>query len=132
MRRFPLLFVGSLATVFGPSVRASTPTAVAVSSNTVEVHRPVLHRAAEGWRLTGCLAPQRGMWPGAAVHLDIVFLDATGAELAVRTEPLAVGTLRERPRRPRPHARYELALGDLPAGTVRIEVRAHRPTESHH
>ena len=101
------------------------PPVVAVSSSTIAVHRPELRPAAEGWLLAGCVAPQHGTWPQATTHLDIVFLDVAGAELTVRTEPLAATTLRERPRRPRPHARYELALGELPVGTARIEVRAH-------
>jgi hypothetical protein len=131
MIRFLLLLVVTFAPVFGTSVCASMPAVVAVSSNAVEVHRPVLQRTAEGWLLTGCLTPQRGVWPSAATHLDIVFCDAAGAALAMRTKPLAVSTLRDRPRRRRPHARYEFALGELPAGTARIEVRAHRKNESH-
>lgn len=114
----------------GSPASASTPATVAVSSPTVAVHQPELHHSAQGWRLAGCLAPLRGTWPGATTHLDVVFLDAAGAELAVRTAPLAAATLRERPRRPRPHVRYELTLGDLPTGTCRIEVRAHQQTES--
>jgi len=125
-----MFFFVLFALVLVPLAQSATPTVVAVSSKTITVHRPELRPAAEGWRLTGCLTPQRGAWPGATTHLDIVFLDAAGAELTVRTEPLATATLRERPRRPRPHARYEIALGDLPAGTARIEVRAHHQADS--
>lgn len=133
MKTQALLFLaGAAAAILVPTAALAAPAVVAVSSNTVAVHRPELRPAASGWRLAGCLAPQRGAWSQAATHLDIVFLDAAGAELAVRTEPLAASTLRERPRRPRPHARYELALADLPAGTARIEVRAHHQTESQH
>jgi hypothetical protein len=108
------------------------PTVAAVSSRAIAVHQPELRPAAQGWRLAGCLAPQHGAWPQATAHLDIVFLDAAGAELTVRTEPLAPKALRERPRRPRPHARYELVLGELPTGTARIEVRAHHQADSQH
>ncbi len=121
-----------LASVLVPTAQASAPAVAAVSSQSVEVHRPELRPAADGWHLAGCLAPRPGATPRLATHLDVVFLDATGAELAVRTEPLARRELRERPRRPRPHARYELTLGDLPTGTCRIEVRAHHQTESQH
>lgn len=125
-----LLAITAVATLLPAASLGSAPAVVAVSSNTVVVHQPELHPVAEGWCLAGCLAPQRGAWPQATTHLDVVFLDVAGAELAVRTEPVAVSTLRERPRRPRPHARYELALADLPAGTARIEVRAHHQTGS--
>ncbi len=124
------LVIAAVGTVMPVVSAAAASMAVAVSSNTVAVHQPELKNTAQGWRLAGCLAPQRGTRPGATTHLDVAFLDAAGAELAVRTEPLAASLLRERPRRPRPHLRYELTLGALPAGTCRIEVRAHQQTDS--
>ena len=128
MKRIPIFVLIALAPVFGAAAIASAPAVVAVSSNTVAVHRPELRPAAGGWRLAGCVAPQRGAWPRAATHLDIVCLDSAGTELAVRAAPLAAA-LRVRPRRPRPHGRYELAF-DLPPGTARIEVRAHEASIS--
>lgn len=132
MKRILILICIALATVPGATALASAPAVVAVSSRAVAVHRPELQRTPDGWRLVGCLAPQRGVRLRTGTHLDIVFFDAAGAELTVRSEALAVSFLRERPRRPRPHLRYDFVLGELPAGTSRVEVRAHRSSDSQH
>lgn len=132
MKTAAFLFVVVASASALASATAVTPAVVAVSSNTVALHQPELRPAVEGWRLAGCLALQRGAWPQMTTHLDLVFLDADGSELAVRTEALAASALRERPRRPLPHARYDLVLSELPAGTARIEVRAHDHTNHKH
>jgi hypothetical protein len=120
-----------LITILAPlSLFASTatvPEVVGISSATIAVHQPELIRQGEKWRLNGCLAPRSGAAPGVASHLDIVCFDTAGAGLSVATKPVASHTLHERPRKPRPHVRYDLILDAVPPGTVRIEVRAHQP-----
>ncbi len=104
---------------------AAQPEVVPVSSRAVALHRPLLQRASDHWRLTGCLAPQRGMWLRPATHLDVVFLDARGDALATHAVALDLGVLRWRSKSPRPHVRYESLWPELPEGTARIEVQVH-------
>ena len=126
MKTIPQILI--VAAVAATAAFASTPlapTVTAVSSATVEVHQPQLKFEHGAWRLSGCVAPRRGMQSRGALHLDVVTLDASGAWLATTEVPLKAAALRFRPRSPRPHVRYELPLASVSSVTARIEVRVH-------
>lgn len=127
MNTLTFLLVGVVLAA-ATAATASTPPAppvAPVSSATVEVHQPTLKYEHGTWRLSGCVAPRRGVAAQLAAHVDVVSLDASGARLGLVQVPLKAAALRLRPRAPRPHARFELALDSLSPATARIEVRAH-------
>lgn len=126
MKTFKRIFI--LVAVSATAAFASAPPAPAVagvSSSTVEVHQPELKFEDGAWRLSGCVAPRRGAQSRAALHLDVVALDASGVRLASTEVLLKASALRFRSRAPRPHARYDLLLDLISSATARIEVRAH-------
>jgi hypothetical protein len=58
-------------------------------------------------------------------HLDVAFLDASGRMLVQRTTAFTPQRLSTSRRSSFRLGHYGIALDDLPAGTARIEVRAH-------
>ena len=58
-------------------------------------------------------------------HVDLIFLDVLGRELAVDTTGFFPRSLPQAMRLPRPHAYFLVPIPRLPAGTRAIAVRGH-------
>ncbi len=103
---------------------------VAVSSSAVEVHRPRFRMKDGGLKLEACITREFKGETTADSHIDIVYLDASGRQLAQERSDVTPHTLPQTMRMPRPHA-YLLIPVRPPSGTAKIEVRAdesaHRP-----
>ena len=63
--------------------------------------------------------------PTDGSHLHVRFVGAAGATLDEQLVAFSPQHLRRRSRPPHPRAEFAVAVSNLPAGTVRIEVRAH-------
>lgn len=75
--------------------------------------------------LEGYLFRQHKAETTADTHVDIVFLDAAGSELAVDTTSFSPRSLPRPAKGPKPHAYFRVAILRVPEGTRAIEVRAH-------
>lgn len=126
MRNFFLVAVLGLA---GCASVPLPPDAVAVSlvpipSSSVKIHRPRF-RVEEGLlKLEAYALRQFDATTTADTHVDIVFLDASGRQLAVETTHFNPRSLWRSHKMPQPHG-YFLVPVHLPVGTKTIEVRAH-------
>lgn len=111
---------------------ASTPlppeavgvTTAAVSSPSVEIHRPRIIVKDGELRLEAYALMQWKAETTANTHVDVVFLDAGGTALAVETTNFYPRSLPKTMRKPAPHA-YLLYPLRIPARTRTVEVRAH-------
>jgi hypothetical protein len=75
--------------------------------------------------LTGSVVKRTDIKDTAQTHLDVTCYDAAGQVLLLRTmehfEPRQIPAKSSRPN----YATYRVILNSIPAGTARIEVRAH-------
>ena len=97
---------------------------VAVSSTSVEIHRPRLIMKDGELRLEAYAMRQWKAETTADTHVDIVFLNAVGNEIAVETTNFHPRSLPKTTRLPTPHA-YLLMPIRIPYGTRALEARAH-------
>ncbi|AHF89474.1 hypothetical protein OPIT5_03500 [Opitutaceae bacterium TAV5] len=116
------------AGVANPPACGGTPDAILltpVSSRVLNIAQPTLACSENGVVLSGTVTKQPTTQRTTGTHLEVVFLDASGAPLLRQTVAYA-------PRELRPVTRakvkrtgdYTLTLPELPAGTARIQVEA--------
>ena len=97
---------------------------VAVSSTSVEIHRPRLVMKTGELKLEAYAFRQWKAETTANTHVDIVYLNAAGNEIARETTNFHPRSLPASGVRGKPHA-YLLVPIRIPANTRAIEVRAH-------
>lgn len=97
---------------------------IAVSSTSVEIHRPRIIVKKGELVLEAYALLQWKAETTADTHVDVIFLDAAGNTMAVETTNFYPRSLPKTTRRPAPHA-YMLFPLRIPAGTRSVEVRAH-------
>ena len=97
---------------------------VAVSSKSVEIHQPRLIMKEGELRLEAYAMRQWKAETTADTHVDIVFFNAAGSEIAVETTNFHPRSLPRTMRLPGPHA-YLLMPIQIPDGARALEVRAH-------
>lgn len=123
-----VILSGCVAVPLSPD--AASVALVAVSSSAVEVYRPRFRMKEGVLTLEAYVMREFKGETTADSHIDIVYLDASGRQLAQERADVTPHTLPQTTRMPRPHA-YLLFPVRLPSGTARIEVRAdesaHRP-----
>jgi hypothetical protein len=126
-------FLGGCAAVSLPPEIAGVPL-VPVPSKSVAIYQPKLLRTETGLVVDGWVYPQFGITTTAKSHLEVIFFDSAGRELKNQSVSFTPGDLRHRAsHRMQPRGHYQLPVSKLPAGTVRVEVRAHdepRPSQS--
>jgi len=124
-----LFLIGALALASCASVplppEAAGITLVPVPSVAVEIHRPRFRMQEGQLAVEGYVFRQHAAETTADSHIDLVFTDATGRELAVDTTSFYPRSLPKTLRLPQPHAYFLVAVPRLPAGTTTIEVRGH-------
>jgi len=105
---------------------AAAETLVSVPSAAVALYPPKLLATDGRLTLDGHVFRQNAARTTAKSHLDIALFDANGKVLLSETVSFAPRELRAGTSRTMAQpGHYKLPLGELPAGTVRIEVRAH-------
>ncbi len=97
---------------------------VPVSSVSVEIHRPRFKMKNGDLMLEAYALRQWKAETTADTHVDIVFLDGLGKQVAVETANFHPRSLPKTMRLPGPHANFIVSI-QLPAGARAIEVRAH-------
>lgn len=85
--------------------------------------------AAGGLRIRGYVVRRVSADDTSTTHLDAVFFDAEGKELARTTTAFAPAQLPQR-HRLRGVGEFEIPLSLMPPGTVRIEIHAHEEQNS--
>lgn len=96
------------------------------SSAAVDLARPSLSTEPGGaFVVTGYLSRKRGAATTGNSHVDVQFLDATGTVLLEKSVQFTPQNLSGGSVRSRPHAKYQLTVGALPAGTARLRIVAH-------
>jgi hypothetical protein len=93
-------------------------------SPVVVVEKIWLERKTGPLTVTGYVLMQLEADDTSRTHLDVILYDATGRVLRTTVAQFEPRQIVRRYRR-EPHARYTVSLDPLPAGTERIEVRAH-------
>ena len=104
---------------------ASTVALVPVPSKSVAVYQPRFIMVEGRLNLDGWVYRQFDAPTTATSHIDIVFLDAAGRELRGESTDFAPRDLRGGGHRMRQRGHYSLPIPVMPAGTSKIEVRAH-------
>jgi hypothetical protein len=94
----------------------------AVSSGFVRVRQPFLRSHERQLQVYGTVAAASGSRSTDQTYIEISFLDAAGHLLRASTVQFSPRNLVSR--FPGRSGSYSLTLGNLPVGTVRIEVRA--------
>jgi hypothetical protein len=117
-----LLLAGCASTILPPEARGVV--LVPVSSAAIELHRPRLLFKRDTLDLEAYVFRQWKAETTADSHVDLVFVDGTGRELAVETTSFSPRSLPNAIRGPKPHAYFKIPIR-LPPGTAAIEVRAH-------
>ena len=100
-------------------------TATAVSSPSVTVRDPALRMRNGRLELTGFVVKVYAAKTTEQTHLDVSFIDGSGGTLRAETVKFSPQRLINARRAPNRQGNYVVPLDSLPAGTVRIEVRAH-------
>lgn len=123
------IFAGAVLCLAGCSMGplptdAAGVSTVAVSSASVEIHRPRLIVKNGGLMLEAYALRQWKAETTADTHVDLVFLDSGGKILAAEMANFHPRSLPKTTRLPGPHA-YLLVPMRLPPGTRAVEVRAH-------
>jgi hypothetical protein len=95
------------------------------SSTAIDLGRPVIEPVEGGVRVTGYLHKQVAAATTANSHVDVQFVDTSGAVLLEKPTAFVPGDLRGGSMRSRPSARYEVIVAPMPAGTARVRVVAH-------
>jgi len=90
----------------------------------VEVEKIWLERKAGPLTLKGYVQKHLAADDTTQTHLDVTLYDSAGRVLRSTVEHFEPRQIRPQWRRPG-YGTYEVALDPLPAGTTRIEVRAH-------
>lgn len=104
---------------------AATISLAANSTASVGVYPPRFENKDGHLVLEGFVYKQYGARTTRNSHLDIMFLDSAGNVLRLDTAQFTPQDLIRRPRMPQYTGRYSDPVGEIPAGTVRIEVRGH-------
>lgn len=97
---------------------------VPISSVSVELHRPRFRMKNGELMLEAYALRQWKAETTADTHVDIVYLDASGKQVAVETTNFSPRSLPASGVRGKPHAYFLIPIR-IPAGTRAIEVRAH-------
>jgi hypothetical protein len=100
-----------------------------VSSPVVEVEKIWLERKSGPLVVKGYVVKELKAEDTTQTHLDVTLYGATGEVLRTTVEHFEPRQIPRRYRRP-DDASYQVVLDPLPAGTVRIEVRAHEGNHS--
>ena len=95
-----------------------------VGSSVVEVEKIWLERKAGPLTLKGYVLKHLMADDTTQTHLDVTLYDSAGRVLRATVEQFEPRQILGRFRRPA-YGTYEVVLDPLPAGTARIEVRAH-------
>lgn len=90
----------------------------------VSVEKIWLERKSGPLVVTGFVLKELSTEDTTGTHLDVTLFDAGGRVLRSTVEHFEPRQIPRRPRQP-DDATYRVVLDPLPAGTVRIEVRAH-------
>lgn len=98
---------------------------VPVSSASVTVRPSLLHQRDGRLELVGFVTKVYGAKTTERTHLDIVFFDVDGTSLRTQITQFSPQRLTRGHRAPNRQAFYSVTIDALPAGTSRIEVRAH-------
>ena len=96
-----------------------------IPSQAVAIYQPKIVMKDGQLLLDGWVYRQFGAATTAQSHLDIAFLDPSGRELRRETTNFAPRDLRGGGHRMQPRGHYTLPISSMPAGTIKIEVRAH-------
>jgi hypothetical protein len=121
---FSLLFLAGCATPFRAPPDVRDIKLERIGSSVVEVEKIWLERKAGPLTLKGYVQRHLTADDTTQTHLDVTLYDSTGRVLRATVEHFEPRQIRRRLRRPA-YGTYEVALDPLPAGTARIEVRAH-------
>ena len=100
-----------------------------VSSTSVTVREPLLKSHEGQLELVGYVTKVYGSATTESTHLDVKFLGASGETLRQQIAQFSPRGLTTGRRAPNRQATYAVAIAELPAGTARIEVRAHDAVE---
>lgn len=100
-----------------------------VSSDSVTVREPLLRKREGGLELVGFVAKVYGSKTTENTHLDVSFISTTGETLRRQTARFSPQRLVRGRHAPNRQASYAVPVEVLPAGTARIEVRAHDADE---
>lgn len=100
-----------------------------VSSPVVEVEKIWLERKSGPLVVKGYVIKELKAEDTTQTHLDVTLYGAAGEVLRTTVEHFEPRQIPRRYRRP-DYASYQVVLDPLPAGTVRIEVRAHEGNHS--
>jgi len=100
-----------------------------VDSPVVVVEKIWLERKNGPLVVTGYIIRQFQAEDTTQTHLDVALYDEAGRVLRKTVEHFEPQQLRRQGRRP-PYGTYRVVLDPLPAGTARIEVRAHEGAHS--
>src|SRR5262245_2066481 len=84
------------------------------SSAAIDLARPLVEPVAGGFRVTGYLQRQLAAATTANSHVDVQFVDASGAVLLEKPTAFAPGDLGGGTLRSRPSARYEVTVAPAP------------------
>ena len=96
-----------------------------VSSPSVTVREPLLRKRDGHLELLGFVVKTYGAVTTERTHLDVIFVGQRGEELRAQTTRFSPQRMITGRRAPNRQAHYLVGLEKLPAGTARIEVRAH-------
>ncbi len=125
------LALAILGGTFAGCATGSMPSTVAgitfraVPSASIEIWRPKFRMKDGELALEGYVMRQQKADTTADSHVDIVYLDAAGRELAVDTTNFSPRSLARGTRLPHPHAYFLVRNPHVPPGTVAVEVRGH-------
>lgn len=100
-----------------------------VSSPVVEVEKIWLERKSGPLVVKGYVIKELKAEDTTQTHLDVTLYGAAGEVLRTTVEHFEPRQILRRYRRP-DYASYQVVLDPLPAGTVRVEVRAHEGNHS--
>jgi hypothetical protein len=103
---------------------------VPISSKSVTVREPALQVKDGRLQLVGFVVKVYEADTTEKTHLDVAFLDASGARLAEQTTTFYPQRLTTGRRAPNRQGHYTVPLDPLVPGTQRIEVRAHDSAHS--
>ncbi|HWA24869.1 MAG TPA: hypothetical protein VG734_04270 [Lacunisphaera sp.] len=119
-----LLFLAGCATPFRAPPDVRDIKLERVGSSVVEVEKIWLERKAGPLTLKGYVLKHLTADDTTQTHLDVTLYDSAGRVLRATVEHFEPRQIRRSWRRPA-YGTYEVVLDPLPAGTARIEVRAH-------
>lgn len=123
------LLLAGCATPFRAPADAAHLILERADSPLVSVEKIWLERKNGPLVVTGYVIKQITTDDTTGTHLDVTLFDASGRVLRTTLEHFEPRQIIQR-RRPPAYATYRVVLDPLPAGTARVEVRAHEGAHS--